>query len=58
LQVIGFYRRALTMLTQVSQNLQSQPDSLTKVIELRSLGDTLQLIGDLEKSREVLQQSL
>ncbi|MEA5506965.1 CHAT domain-containing protein [Halotia wernerae UHCC 0503] len=58
LQVLGFYRRALTMLTQVSQNLQSQPDSLTKVIELRSLGDTLQLTGDLEKSREVLQQSL
>ncbi|QMS86607.1 CHAT domain-containing protein [Nostoc edaphicum CCNP1411] len=58
LQVIGFYRRALTMLTQVSQNLQSQPDSLTKVIELRSLGDALQLTGDLEKSREVLQQSL
>jgi CHAT domain-containing protein/tetratricopeptide (TPR) repeat protein len=58
LQVLGFYRRALTMLTQVSQNLQSQPDSLIKVIELRSLGDTLQLTGDLEKSREVLQQSL
>ncbi|MFN6486103.1 MULTISPECIES: CHAT domain-containing protein [unclassified Nostoc] len=58
LQVLGFYRRALTMLTQVSQNLQSQPDSLTKVIELRSLGDTLQLTGDLEKSRQVLQQSL
>jgi CHAT domain-containing protein len=58
LQVLGFYRRALTMLTQVSQNLQSQPDSLTKVIELRSLGDVLQLTGDLEKSRQVLQQSL
>ncbi|MDZ8110347.1 MAG: CHAT domain-containing protein [Nostoc sp. DedQUE12a] len=58
LQVLGFYRRALTMLTQVSQNLQSQPDSLTKVIELRSLGDALQLTGDLEKSRQVLQQSL
>lgn len=58
LQVLGFYRRALTMLTQVSQNLQSQPDSLTKVIELRSLGDVLQLTGDLKKSSEVLQQSL
>jgi CHAT domain-containing protein len=58
LQVLGFYRRALTMLIQVSQNLQSQPDSLTKVIELRSLGDALQSTGDLEKSRQVLQQSL
>ncbi|MBD2533683.1 CHAT domain-containing protein [Nostoc flagelliforme FACHB-838] len=58
LQVLGFYRRALTMLTQVTQNLQFQPDSLTKVIELRSLGDVLQLTGDLKKSTEVLQQSL
>ncbi|GAB1542078.1 hypothetical protein NUACC21_47520 [Scytonema sp. NUACC21] len=58
LQVMGFYRRALIMLTEVGQNLQSQPDSLTKAVELRSLGDTLQLTGDLEQSRQVLQKSL
>ncbi|MDF5707454.1 MAG: CHAT domain-containing protein [Nostoc sp. S4] len=58
LQILGFYRRALIMLTQVNQNLQSQPDSLIKAVELRSLGDTLQLTGDLAQSRQVLQQSL
>ncbi|WP_414588522.1 CHAT domain-containing protein [Scytonema sp. PCC 10023] len=58
LQVLGFYRRALTLLTEVGQNLQSQPDSLTKAVELRSLGDALQLTGDLEQSRQVLQKSL
>ncbi|BAZ22093.1 hypothetical protein NIES4073_29740 [Kalymmatonema gypsitolerans NIES-4073] len=58
LQVLGFYRRALTLLTEVGQNLQSQPDSLTKAVELRSLGNALQLTGDLEQSRQVLQKSL
>jgi CHAT domain-containing protein/tetratricopeptide (TPR) repeat protein len=58
LQVLGFYRRALTTLTELSQNLESQPDSLTKVVELRALGDTLQLTGDLEQSRQQLQRSL
>ncbi|MBD2519033.1 CHAT domain-containing protein [Nostoc sp. FACHB-973] len=58
LQILGFYRRALTMLTQVNQNLEFQPDSLTKAVELRSLGDALQLTGDLAQSRQVLQQSL
>ncbi|MCC5638672.1 CHAT domain-containing protein [Nostoc sp. CHAB 5844] len=58
LQILGFYRRALNMLTAVSEDLQSQPDSLIKVIELRSLGDALQLTGDLAQSHQVLQQSL
>uniref|UniRef100_A0A0C1RKM7 Tetratricopeptide TPR_1 repeat-containing protein n=1 Tax=Tolypothrix bouteillei VB521301 TaxID=1479485 RepID=A0A0C1RKM7_9CYAN len=58
LQVMGFYRRALTMLLEVNKNLHSQPDSLTKAVELRSLGDTLQLTGDLEQSRQVLQKSV
>ncbi len=58
LQVLGFYRRALTLLTELSQSLQSQPDSLTKGVELRSLGEALQFTGDLEQSRQVLQASL
>ncbi|OUL21093.1 hypothetical protein BV378_27980 [Nostoc sp. RF31YmG] len=57
-QVLGFYRRGLTLLTQLQQQLQSQPNSITKVIELRSLGDALQLAGNLQQSRQVLQQSL
>ncbi|NJR76371.1 MAG: tetratricopeptide repeat protein [Scytonema sp. CRU_2_7] len=57
-QVLGFYRRGLTLLTQLQQQLQSQPNSITKAVELRSLGDALQLTGNLEQSRQVLQQSL
>ncbi|PZV06495.1 MAG: hypothetical protein DCF22_23750 [Leptolyngbya sp.] len=58
LRVLGYYRRSLTMLTELRQRLQSQPDSMTKVIELRSLGNALRLVDDLDQSREVLQQSL
>jgi CHAT domain-containing protein len=58
LQTLGFYRRALTLLTDLNQTLQAQPDSPIKAVELRSLGNTLQLTGDLEESRRVLQASL
>ena len=58
LQINGFYRRALDTLTELSQSLQTQPESLTKAATLRSLGDALQLTGDLKKSRQVLQESL
>ncbi|MDJ0732522.1 MAG: CHAT domain-containing protein [Nostocaceae cyanobacterium] len=57
-QVLGFYRRSLTTLTALQQQLQSQPNSITKAVELRSLGDALQIAGDLKQSRQVLQQSL
>ncbi len=58
LQSLGFYRRANKILIQVKQTLQNQPDSLLKVIGLRSLGNALRVVSDLEQSREVLQQSL
>ncbi|MBV6626575.1 MAG: CHAT domain-containing protein [Rivularia sp. (in: Bacteria)] len=58
LQVLGFYRRSLTTLTALQTELKSQPDSIIKAVELRSLGDALQLAGDLKQSRQVLQQSL
>ncbi|WP_421657651.1 CHAT domain-containing protein [Leptothermofonsia sp. ETS-13] len=57
-QAMGFYRRSLDTLTELNQALQPQPDSLVKAVGLRSLGDALQVIGDLEQSRQVLQQSL
>lgn len=57
-QTLGFYRRSLTTLTALQQELQSRPNSITKAVELRSLGDALQLAGDLKQSRQVLQQSL
>jgi CHAT domain-containing protein len=58
LKTLGFYRRALKTLTRVRSSLEEQPDSLLKAAGLDSLGSTLRLIGDLEQSRQVLQQSL
>ena len=54
----GFSRRALDLLTQINQRLQTQPDSRQKVLALRALGDTLQLVGDLEDAETKLNQSL
>jgi CHAT domain-containing protein len=45
-------------LEQVNKELQAHPDSLLKATGLRSLGVALQVVGDLEKSQEVLEQSL
>jgi tetratricopeptide (TPR) repeat protein len=58
LQALGLYRRALVTLESVNQTLRSTPDSLLKVASLRSLGNALRVIGDLERSPQVLQQSL
>ncbi|MBW4660634.1 MAG: CHAT domain-containing protein [Drouetiella hepatica Uher 2000/2452] len=58
LQALGLYRRAIATLTEVSQALQNQPDSLMKAAALRSLGDALLVAGSLEQSQESLQQSL
>ena len=54
----GFTRRALDLLTQVNQQLQTQPNSPQKVLALRSLGDTLQLVGDWPQAEARLQESL
>lgn len=58
LRSLGFYRRSLKILGEVSQSLRSQPDSLLKANQLRSLGDSLLATGDLEKSQLALSQSL
>ena len=58
LRVAGFYRRSLDILNEVSQQLISQPDSIVKVTALRSLGNVLQQLGELESSQKNLQQSL
>ncbi|MCC5616866.1 CHAT domain-containing protein [Nostoc sp. CHAB 5836] len=54
----GFYPRSVKILEKVSQTLKSQPDSIEKTVSLRSLGNALLVLGDLEKSREVLEESL
>jgi CHAT domain-containing protein len=58
LRTQGFYRRAEKTLQDVYKILQSQPDSLEKTVGLRSLGDILQLVGNLKDSQSALQQSL
>lgn len=58
LQTLGLYRRAKTNLEQINQKLQTQPDSLLKAAGLRSLGVALQVVGDLQQSQAVLEQSL
>ncbi len=56
-QRLGMYRQAQATLEQVEQELQTQPDSIMKAIALRSFGDILQLVGDLDQSLIILQKS-
>jgi CHAT domain-containing protein len=58
LRVQGLYRRSLSLLNQANQTLQGQSDSSLKATGLRHLGNSLKLVGELNKSKEVLQQSL
>lgn len=58
LQTLGEYCRAQRQLEQINQDLAALPDSLLKARGLRSLGVTLQVVGDLERSQQVLSQSL
>ncbi|MDZ8188452.1 MAG: CHAT domain-containing protein [Nostoc sp. ChiSLP02] len=58
LQYLGLYHRANETLTQLEKNLQTQPDSLLKATALRSLGNVLRVVGDLDKSQRILQQTL
>jgi CHAT domain-containing protein len=58
LQALGFYQRAIMLLGELEQTLQSQPDSLNKVAELRSLGEALRGVGNLEQSQQRLKDSL
>ncbi|MDB9509742.1 CHAT domain-containing protein [Kamptonema animale CS-326] len=58
LQVLGLYSQALKMLKTVKETLKNQPDTLLKARGFQSLGDALRIVGDLNQSQEVLQQSL
>ncbi|MEH2150430.1 hypothetical protein [Nostoc sp.] len=58
LQALGLYRRAEKLLTQVEQQLYQQPDSPLKATGLLNLGNIRRFYGDLEKSGEILSQSL
>lgn len=58
LQSLGFYRRSQQQLNALTQQLATMPDSDVKVNGLRSLAQTMQVMGDAEKSQQLLQQSL
>ncbi|MBV8885554.1 MAG: CHAT domain-containing protein, partial [Chroococcidiopsidaceae cyanobacterium CP_BM_RX_35] len=58
LQTLGLYVRASETLNQVNQTLKKQPDSPIKAAGLRHLGNALRLIGNLDQSQQILQQSL
>ncbi|MEA5621281.1 CHAT domain-containing protein [Cronbergia sp. UHCC 0137] len=58
LQSLGLYQQALTKLTNIQKRWQNQPNNLEKLIGLRSLGNALGIVGDLEQSRQVLESSL
>jgi len=57
MQALGLYRQAEKTLTQVEAVLQNQPNPIQSM-GLRSLGNTLRVIGNLKKSRQSLEQSL
>ncbi|MDJ0734862.1 MAG: CHAT domain-containing protein [Nostocaceae cyanobacterium] len=58
MQALGFYRRAEKTLTETNEILAAQTNTPLKVTGLRSLGNVVQVTGDLKKSREVLKESL
>jgi CHAT domain-containing protein len=58
LQSLGFYRRSRQMLEALNLELRHSPSSPLKVSSLRSLGNSLRVVGDLTNSKEVLMQAL
>jgi CHAT domain-containing protein/tetratricopeptide (TPR) repeat protein len=58
LQTLGLYRRAQSLLEQINTTLWNQPDSPIKALGLKSLGTVFQVTGNLNQSRQILQQSL
>ena len=58
MQALGLYHQAEKILQQTTQLLSSQPNTSLKVTGLRSLGNVVQVTGDLETSRKILLQSL
>jgi CHAT domain-containing protein/uncharacterized protein HemY len=58
LQVLGLYLQAQKTLERVKVSLQNQPDSPLKAQGLQNLGSVLRIIGQIQESRQVLEQSL
>ncbi|NER33960.1 MAG: CHAT domain-containing protein [Oscillatoria sp. SIO1A7] len=58
LATLGLYSQAQKTLERIEQQLENQPSSLVKATGLRSIGNALRRMGDLEKSLAILQESL
>ena len=57
MQALGLFLKAQKTLTSVRESLEKQPNSVFKSVGLRSVGDVLRIIGNLDESKKVLQQS-
>jgi CHAT domain-containing protein len=55
---LGMYFQAEKILTKTIRKLENQPDSALKATALRSLGNVWREIGNLERSSQILEQSL
>ena len=55
---LGMYFQAEKTLTKTIRLLQNKSDSASKAIALRSLGNVYRALGNLDRSRQVLEQSL
>ena len=58
LQALGLYSKALNILVEAEQQLTFANDSLLKAKSLQSFGDVLRVLGNLNLSHTVLNQSL
>jgi len=50
MQALGLYRRAIALLSPLQETLKNQPDTVATAVGLRSLGEALQVAGDLNQS--------
>ncbi|MGK7898931.1 MAG: CHAT domain-containing protein [Xenococcus sp. (in: cyanobacteria)] len=58
LQNLGLYRRSQKLLEATAKEIETQTDPNLKMSGLRSLGQALQVTGDLHLAQEMLEQSL
>ena len=58
LQTQGLYGRAIKTLTQIRDDLKTEPDNLLKAKALLSIGDVLRRVGRYEESESILKESL
>lgn len=58
LRTLGLYIQANKTLASLESRLENQPDLLLKTKGLRSLGNILRVVGNLNESQRILQKSL